>query len=164
MKKTILILIVAMVCCFKGHSPPLNNDQKANMIFEFNKYAFYLTVFDKPFSPELLKQAMFFEKISNPEIVFIQAQLETGNFTSDLFVNANNLFGMRLARSRDTYACFEYKYHASYKTWLSCVKDMALWQKYWAGKGYDLTDYFAFLEDIEYATDKNYLSKIKAMS
>lgn len=163
MKRLLFILIFGCYSAIAG-SPPTTIEQKANILFEAEKNVFYLTVFDKPFSPELLKQALYFEKISNPDIVFIQAQLETGNFTSDLFVNAHNLFGMRLAHVRDTYACGEYNYHAEYKTWLSCVKDMALWQNYWAGKGYDLTDYFTFLEDIEYATDKNYLSKIKSMS
>ena len=163
LKKLLLVLCIILVP-LAGLSPPSNEEQKANEIFNAKKHLFYLTVWDKPFTPELLREAMYFEGIQSIEIAFKQAQLETGWFKSDLFVNANNLFGMRYARIRDTYAIGEYKHHAEYKTWISSVKDLALWQAWYIGKGYDLTNYFAFLLEIGYATDKKYLLKIMAMS
>jgi hypothetical protein len=164
MKRLILILCIAFTCSLAGLCPPIDNTQKETFIFEAKKYLFYKDVFNKPFTPELLKQALFFEKIKSPEIVFIQAQIETGYFTSELFLKANNLFGMRYPRVRDTFASGEYEYHAEYRSWLSCVLDYALWQKHYSDKGYDLESYLLFLEDIGYATNKKYISLIKEMS
>jgi len=164
MKRLILLLCFGILCSIAGYSPQISNEQRQAYIYEAKKYMFYNEVFDKPFSPELLKQALFFEGIKSPEIVFIQAQIETGYFKSDLFLNANNLFGMRYPRIRDTYASGIYKHHAYYKSWLSCVKDYALWQKHYAEKGYDLDSYLIFLGEIGYATNKKYVKLIKEMS
>jgi len=164
MSRKLLLMIGIILIPLAGLCPPTDDTHKSSILFEAKKHIFYLTVFNEPFSPDLLRQAMYFEGIQAVEIAFKQAQLETGWFTSDLFINANNLFGMRYARVRDTYASGVYKYHAEYKTWISSVKDLALWQAWYASKGYDLTDYFAFLEEIGYATDKKYIKKIKEIS
>lgn len=163
MKRLLLILCIAFTCTLAG-SPDKSNTPNQTIIFEAKKYLFYKDVFNKPFTPELLKEALFFEKIKSPEIVFIQAQIETGYFKSDLFLNANNLFGMRYPRVRDTFASGEYKHHAYYRSWLSCVKDYALWQQHYAEKGYDLNSYLIFLGEIGYATNKKYIGLIKEMS
>ncbi len=144
------------VSFYTSESPPNKN----NIIFEAKKLEFYGKVFNLPFSEELLKQALIFEKVMHPEIAFYQAVLETGNFTSDIFIRGNNLFGMRYPAVRDTYASGEYNYHASYKTWLSSVKDYKLFQEWYKSKGYDLDDYYSFLESIGYAKDKEYLQKL----
>ena len=57
------------------------------MEFLVNRWIFYLDINKKEFSEELLKQAIFYERIQNPEIVLLQAYLETGFFTSDIFLN-----------------------------------------------------------------------------
>jgi hypothetical protein len=98
MKKLILILCIAFYGDLAGLCPPIDNTQNQTFIFEAKKHLFYRDVFNKPFSPELLKEALFFEKIKSPEIVFIQALIETGYFKSELFLEANNLFGMRYPR------------------------------------------------------------------
>ena len=161
-----LLLVMCMLCfsSLAGLCPPIKEYQKEKLNFEIKKHLFYLTVFDKPFSPDLLKQALFFEGIQAPEIAFKQAQLETGGFTSELFIVAKNVFGMRYARVRDTYAIGEYKNHAYYNNWINSVKDYALWQAWYISRGHDLQDYFAFLRDIGYATDKKYINKLKGIS
>jgi len=161
MKQLLLVMCMLFFSSLAGLCPPIQEYQKENLIYEIEKHIFYLTVFEKPFSPELLKQAMYFEGIQAPEIAFKQAQLETGGFTSELFIVAKNVFGMRYARVRDTYAIGEYKSHAYYNTWISSVKDYALWQAWYIEKGHDLNDYFAFLKDVGYATDKKYINKLK---
>jgi len=161
------LLIVMCMLCFSslaGLCPPIKEYQKEKLNFEIKKHLFYLTVYDKPFSPDLLKQALFFEGIQAPEIVFKQAQLETGGFTSELFIVAKNVFGMRYARVRDTYAIGEYKNHAYYNNWINNVKDYALWQAWYRENGHDLSNYYVFLRDIGYATDKYYISKLKGIS
>ena len=161
------LLIVMCMLCFSslaGLCPPIQEYQKEKLNFEIKKHLFYLTVYDKPFSPELLRQALIFEGVQAPDIAFKQAQLETGGFTSELFIVAKNLFGMRYARIRDTYAIGEHKSHAYYNTWLSSVRDYALWQAWYIENGHDLSNYYAFLQDIGYATDKWYISKLKGIS
>ena len=71
---------------------------------------------------------------------------------------------MRYARVRDTYAIGEYKNHAYYNNWINSVQDYALWQAWYISRGHDLQDYFAFLRDIGYATDKKYINKLKGIS
>jgi hypothetical protein len=163
MKKTIMLFVLSLLTLVAG-CPQTNTEQKADLIYSVQKALFYQEVFEKPFSPELLWAALIFEDIKSPEIVYKQAQLETGNFTSELFIKANNLFGMKLPHVRDTYADGEYNYHAYYKTWISCVKDYKLFQEYYASQSYDLTDYLSFLKDMGYATDKKYLSKLGEIS
>jgi len=48
-------------------------------------------VYEYTFTPERLKTALK-RFVKYPEIVFAQAQLETGNFTSAIFLENNNLF------------------------------------------------------------------------
>jgi len=163
-RKILMILCIAFTSSLAGLCPNISTQQKAIKIHEAKKHLFYLTVFDKLFTPDLLKQAMFFEGVYAPEIVFTQAKLETGNFSSDLFVNGCNLFGMRYPAVRDTYATGVYKYHASYNTWVSSVKDIVLWQDWYIEKGFDLSNYLVFLQRVGYAKDKQYITKLKDMS
>jgi uncharacterized FlgJ-related protein len=62
------------------------------------------------------------------DIVYAQAIIETGHFTSNIFKNGNNLFGMKVARQRPTTAIGEYKGHAKYESWEESVMDYALFQ------------------------------------
>jgi hypothetical protein len=157
MKRSILILFFGL--CTLGLKAPtyLNVDAEKDVI----KALFYLEVYRQPFSPDLLRQALIYENIEYPEIVFRQAELETGNFTSEIFCNANNLFGMKLARVRETTAIGEFNGHARYNNWIDSVKDYRLWQLYYINTGHDISDYLAFLLYVNYATDENYINKLK---
>ena len=163
MKKLILLICFGVICSIAA-CPPIDNIHKEKYIHEGKKHLFILWVQEEPFSPELLREAIFYENIESPEIVFIQARLETGQFTSDIFINGNNIFGMRLARVRETTATGEYRYHARYDNWYDSVRDYRLFQIWYASKSYDLTNYTLFLRDMGYATDKRYVDKINEMS
>ena len=62
-------------------------------------------------------------------MIFAQAAHETGNFTSDIFKENNNLFGMKLARVRKTTAIGENRGHAVYASIEDCIKDYWLYNK-----------------------------------
>ena len=47
------------------------------------------------FSEENLKEYICLKKIKHPEIVYAQALIETGGFTSTIYKQNNNLFGMK---------------------------------------------------------------------
>ena len=62
--------------------------------------------------------------------IFSQAAFETGNFSSVIFKEQNNLFGMKLARVRPTTATGEKRGHAVFKSIADSVKDYAIYYRY----------------------------------
>jgi len=75
----------------------------------------------------LLKRQGFTEEMS--KLITAQAGFETGNFTSVIFKENNNLFGMKLARVRKTTAIGENRGHAVYKSVEDCISDYWLYSK-----------------------------------
>lgn len=63
-------------------------------------------------------------------VFFSQMRIETSNFTSDLYRNNLNLFGMRLPKKRATTAIGERAKHAVFSSYISAVDDYFLWLKY----------------------------------
>ena len=149
-----------------GGSPILTEEA----IQRTERYLFYFEVRNQPFSEDLLKKCLEYEGVMYQDIVILQSRLETGYYTSDIFQNANNLFGMRYPSRRPTVATGIYKEHAQYAHWSDSVIDYALWQKYYLSRGYRLEGeidsdfYLVFLNCIPYAEDKRYVSKLVLMS
>lgn len=98
---------------------------------------------------ECLMDGLLYHGIQHPEIVYAQAVLETGNFTSKGCKYNNNLFGlMRKKRLR------------SFGHWNeSIVFYKERIQSRYDGK----SDYYAFLKRINYASDPTYVQKLKAI-
>jgi hypothetical protein len=90
-------------------------------------------------------------------VVKAQIILETGNLTSDILMNGNNLFGMKLPKHRQTRAIREYKNHAGYSSYVHSIEDYKLWQVYF---GFDTLktsqDYINCLMRHGYAEANNY--------
>jgi hypothetical protein len=110
------------------------------------------------FSALTFKRLLYIMEIEHPEIVFIQAQIESGNFTSPIFKEGNNLFGMKVAEKRNTSAIGTIRGHAAYLIWKHSVIDYKLMQDKYA-KGKSQKEYLKYLE--KYAEDPNYITKIK---
>ena len=69
--------------------------------------------------------------IKFPDVVFAQAVLETGHFTSKLFRDSNNLFGMKVPSKRETLSVGKIKGgYAVFENWEKSVNDYLLWQDY----------------------------------
>jgi flagellum-specific peptidoglycan hydrolase FlgJ len=138
--------------------------------FESDRASFYYQIRYLPFSEDLLKKCLDYEGIKHQEIVILQSRLETGNYSSDIFLNGNNLFGMKYPNRRPTVAAGIYKEHAKYTHWSDSVVDYALWQEYYLSRGYRIGDsydndfYLVFLKSIPYAADPRYISKLVKMS
>lgn len=98
---------------------------------------------DKTVLSELKRQ-----NVSHPHIVLAQAKLESGNYKSDVCKKNNNLFG--LMKGDD--------YH-SFSHW----KQSITYYKKHVQSRYRGGDYYAFLADIGYAQDPQYISKLKEM-
>lgn len=149
-----------------GGSPVMTEETKQRA----EKYLFYFDIKHQPFSEDLLRKCLEYEGVLYQDIVILQSRLETGYFTSDIFLNANNLFGMRYPIHRPTVATGIYKEHAQYAHWSDSVIDYALWQKYYLSRGYRLEGeidsdfYLLFLNCIPYAEDPRYISKLVTLS
>lgn len=102
--------------------------------------------------------------IKHPEVVFAQALLETGNFTSRLFKQNNNLFGMRVPNKRPTLAenVKNKKSYAKYSTWQESVRDYLLYQDYVFHRKGELsrTSYLNYLDRV-YCESAGYSAKLK---
>lgn len=96
--------------------------------------------------------------ISHPTIVLKQAKIESGNFNSFVFIQNNNMFGMRLAKTRPTVAIGERYGYAIYENWQQSVVDYALLQA-WSYRQLSRNEYLNKLGR-SYAEDPNYVEKI----
>ena len=97
-----------------------------------------------------------------PHIVMAQSMLETGHFTSVIFKENNNLFGMKQARVRLNVAKGTNRGHAYYSGWTESVTDYALYYASYLRKLNTEKEYYEYLSK-HYAEDKTYVSKLKAM-
>lgn len=112
---------------------------------------------------ELLYEQIIEKNIKHPEVVFAQAVLESGHFKAPLFINKNNLFGMKVPKKRETTAINKGKKgYAKYHSWDSSVDDYLLWQQFTLKNKSELTktQYLSLLGKI-YAKDKKYISSLK---
>lgn len=109
--------------------------------------------------PDTVMQLIYENGIEHPDIVYAQILLETGHFSSELFKNANNLFGMKQAKVRETTNIGEYKNHAKYASIYDSVKDYKLWQQTYAS-GMNRSEYLSYLNRV-YAEDAKYVNKLK---
>jgi len=106
------------------------------------------TVRIEGFSENNLIKFMMLIEIQYPEIVLAQAKLESGNFTSERFKKYNALFGFQTS---DTNII-------KYKSW----KESVIHYKTWQMKRLKSNEnYYDFLIRIKYATDSNYINKLK---
>lgn len=100
----------------------------------------------------------------HPEVVIAQSIVETGNYSSDIFLTAGNLFGMKTARVRPYTHYGEYKGHADYLgNWRLSVIDYALWQAREVSKSNvkSTEDYLTLLKLKGYAEDEQYIQKLR---
>lgn len=99
--------------------------------------------------------------VKHPDIVYAQAVLESGYFTSTLFHNNSNLFGMKAAKQRPyTYIDVKSGY-AYYSDWKQSVLDYALFQSAYM-RGLNREQYFRYLQR-NYADDSGYVRKLQAI-
>jgi len=163
-----VIFLVFSLSSYKvpGGEPILSEEMR----FQSEKALFYFQIRDQPFSEELLKKCLDYEGIKYKDIVILQSQLETGHYTSDIFLNGNNLFGMKYPSRRPTVATGIYKEHAKYAHWSDSVVDYAMWQEYYLSRGYrleweiDNDFYLIVLKSIPYAEDSRYVPKLVEMA
>ena len=100
---------------------------------------------------EGLMEALEYYEVKHPQIVYAQAVLETGHFKSNVCLNYNNLFGLYDSKNKDYY---------KFNHWTESI----VAYKEWIQKKYQPpNNYYVFLEEINYASDKEYISILKSI-
>ena len=118
-----------------------------------NNYSYsHITTFENKTPEEGIDEALQYYNIKHPTIVKAQAILETAHFTSDLCIKNNNLFGLYDSKNK--------RYYSYNPWWESIIAYKKTIQKRYENSRY----YYMFLEDIEYAEDKEYINKLKEIA
>lgn len=96
-----------------------------------------------------------------PDILLKQAKIESANYTSDIYKNTNNLYGMRKVGKRQTTQLNNiYNGYGCYNNWCLSVLDRMLWDVFvFNGEKPSREKYLKAMSI--YAEDKNYLTKLK---
>ena len=168
--KRLYILTIAILINFNSlFAPELSDEQeKVKQVTKANIIRLD-ELMNAEFSSDALRELLVLLGAPSPEIAYKQARLESGNFTSRVFKEGNNLFGMHFPRIRDSYA-HEYmiadngKKVAKYRSWQSSVLDLMLYFEYYESLGYDTSDYYQFLVDASYCEGSQYVNILKSMS
>lgn len=115
------------------------------------------------FSEENLKNLLLELNVRFPHIVLAQAKLESGNFKSHMFLENNNIFGMKEAKRRPTTNKGTQNGHAYYENWKDCVIDYAFYQAAYLNNLRTEAQYYQYLS-ASYAEDPGYISKVKSIA
>ena len=128
-------------------------ENKLDSITVNNNYSYtHITTFENKTPEEGIDEALLYYDIKHPTIVKAQAILETAHFSSDLCVKNNNLFGLYDSKNK--------RYYSYNHWWESIEAYKKTIQKRYENSRY----YYMFLEDIEYAEDKEYINKLKEIA
>ena len=95
-----------------------------------------------------------------PDIVLAQAMHETACFTSVVFKENKNLFGMKASFRRITTSSATEGEYAYYNTWMDSVYDRALYSATYLSSIQTEEEYFSYLGQY-YAEDSRYVEKLK---
>jgi len=117
----------------------------------------------------LLKQPEIFQdevleyiyelRIDHPQIVFAQAIKESGNFTSTVFQENHNMFGMKVPERRITTCIGINRGYAVYANWKASIIDYALYQEAYF-RNLTEEEYLRKLQRI-YAEDSLYIKDLQ---
>jgi hypothetical protein len=152
---TIISIILGSASLYIGYNLgrntliSLTDEEKLIIIQEYNK-----------FNEDKLIDKLKELNVNFPYIALAQAKLETGNYTSKIFRESNNLFGMKEAKSRITTAKGTQFNHAYYESWTESVYDFAFHQCRYLPNIKTEEQYFQYLGQ-NYAEDPNYINRLK---
>ena len=95
-----------------------------------------------------------------PDVIIAQAKIESANFSSPIFKEGNNLFGMKEAKSRLNLANGTLRNHAYYNSWKESLQDRALYEASYTHKIKSKERYIEYLDRL-YAEDGSYAIKLR---
>lgn len=102
-------------------------------------------------------------KVKYPHIVLSQSIIESGNYTSKIFLENNNPFGMKLSWNRATTALGIKNGYAYYSNLRDAIIDYAFMQSSYYRSAKTEEDYYLLLQK-SYAEDKEYINKVRKIA
>jgi len=108
----------------------------------------------------ILAEYLIANNIKFPAIVMAQALHESNRFTSDIYLENNNLFGMKKAYSRQSRATGVNRGHATYDNWEDSIIDYGYYQANYLRQVKTEAQYLLYLNKY-YASDSLYDKNIK---
>ena len=151
---SIFVYVITFTRITLNHTNEINhlNNRLDSIIINDNYSYTHIPTFEYKTPEEGIDEALIYYGIEHPTIVKAQAILETGNFTSDLCLKNNNLFGLYDSKNK--------RYYSYNHWWESIEAYKKLIQRKYNNSKY----YYKFLEDIKYAKDKEYINKLKEIA
>lgn len=145
--KTLLIILMVLYS-IQVYAPPAAKFLTKEQSIEFQSLT-------QPFSVRLFQEALNVY-VLYPKTAMAQAKLETGNFTSNIWKENHNAFGMHQPKVRQTLSIGENRHCAKYYNWLDSVKDYRMFQDYWISKGKPQGEILSL-----YCPEKGYSKRVK---
>ena len=144
-----LLLVFGFTSNPANRAQNLSQEEKLIVVREYNEFS----------------ETKLIEKITElnfkyPYIILAQAKLESGHFKSTIFLENNNMFGMKEAKLRANLAKGTNRGHAYYETWQESVIDYALYYSSYLRSIKTEGEYFEYLRQ-NYAEDVTYVQRLK---
>ena len=144
-----LLLVFGFTSNPANKAQNLSQEDKLIVIREYNE-----------FSENKLIEKITELNFRYPHIILAQAKLESGHFKSTIFLENNNMFGMKEAKLRANLAKGTNRGHAYYETWQESVIDYALYYSSYLRSIKTEGEYFEYLRQ-NYAEDLTYVQRLK---
>jgi uncharacterized FlgJ-related protein len=144
-----LLLVFGFTSNPANKAQNLSQEDKLIVIREYNE-----------FSENKLIEKITELNFRYPHIILAQAKLESGHFKSTIFLENNNMFGMKEAKLRANLAKGTNRNHAYYETWQESVIDYALYYSSYLRSINTEGEYFEYLRQ-NYAEDPTYVQRLK---
>lgn len=115
----------------------------------------------KEINDSILYQFLLNNNAWYPDILLKQAKIESANYSSNVYKNTNNLYGMkRVGKRQTTQLNNTYNGYGSYNNWCLSVLDRMLWDMFmFKGKKPSKEEYLSAMNI--YAEDDFYIQKLK---
>jgi hypothetical protein len=158
----ILLLLTTLIVFISTTSPIVIKEYINSDYYEPKTMVINVNDTTNNFSEEKLINLLKTLNVKYPYIVLAQAKIESGHYTSKIFKENHNLFGMKEARVRINTANGTQYNHAYYSNWRESVYDYAFYQCRYLGRVNTEQEYFTYLGQ-SYAEAPNYVQSLKVM-
>lgn len=151
-----IISLVSFASIYMGRR--IEKDRMIKGLTEYEKLVIVKEA--DPFGKEALAAMLKELNVKFPHIVMAQSIIETGHWKSKVFLENNNLFGMKEANLRVSTSKGTQLNHAFYNHWRESVYDYAFYQCRYLGSINTEDEYYQYL-DGSYAEASDYVQVIK---
>jgi uncharacterized FlgJ-related protein len=150
----IILFISIFLFLFSGSTIPIEK------VYVNNSEEILIIEKENEFNEQRLINKIKELNLPYPHITLAQAKLETGDYSSKIFRENHNLFGMKEARVRINLAKGTQYNHAYYNNWEESVLDYSFWYASYARKCKTEDELFQLL-DAQYAEATYYVQSLK---